>query len=69
MDDFSTAPSPGSAVALLLEDFSLEMTGKDVTGLEEARDRLPPGTRINVTFLGNENLALRLGAARAAPSR
>jgi methylenetetrahydrofolate reductase (NADPH) len=49
----------------LLEDFSLEMTGKDVPKLEEARDSIPQGTRINVTFLGNENLQMRLEAARA----
>jgi len=49
----------------LLEDFSLEMTGKDVPKLEEARDSIPQGTRINVTFLGNENLEMRLEAARA----
>ena len=49
----------------LLEDFSLEMTGKDVPKLEEARDSIPQGTRINVTFLGNEDLEMRLEAARA----
>jgi methylenetetrahydrofolate reductase (NADPH) len=49
----------------LLDDFSLEMTGKDIANLRQARDGIPPGTRINVTFLGNENLQLRLGAARA----
>ncbi|WP_406005451.1 methylenetetrahydrofolate reductase [Streptomyces sp. NBC_00637] len=49
----------------LLEDFSLEMTGKDVPKLEEARDSIPRGTRINVTFLGNEDLEMRLAAARA----
>lgn len=49
----------------LLEDFSLEMTGKDVPKLEEARDTIPQGTRINVTFLGNEDLRMRLDAARA----
>jgi methylenetetrahydrofolate reductase (NADPH) len=51
--------------AALLEDFSLEMTGKDVPQLEEARHLIPPGTRINVTFLGNEDLGTRLAAARA----
>jgi methylenetetrahydrofolate reductase (NADPH) len=51
--------------ASLLEDFSLEMTGKDVPGLEEASDSIPQGTRINVTFLGNEDLQMRLEAARA----
>ncbi|MFF3371418.1 methylenetetrahydrofolate reductase [Streptomyces sp. NPDC002680] len=49
----------------LLDDFSLEMTGKDVPKLEEARDSIPQGTRINVTFLGNEDLSMRLDAARA----
>ncbi|MFD4561873.1 methylenetetrahydrofolate reductase [Streptomyces sp. NPDC058469] len=63
MDSVSTAPT--SAVSSLLEDFSLEMTGRDVAKLEEARDTIPPGTRINVTFLGNEDLALRVTAARA----
>jgi methylenetetrahydrofolate reductase (NADPH) len=51
--------------AALLEDFSLEMTGKDVGKLEQARPAIPPGTRINVTFLGHEDLDMRLAAARA----
>ncbi|GAA5700902.1 5,10-methylenetetrahydrofolate reductase [Streptomyces avermitilis] len=63
MDSVSTVPA--RAVAPLLEDFSLEMTGKDVPRLEEARATIPPGTRINVTFLGNEDLGMRLNAARA----
>lgn len=41
------------------------MTGKDIPKLEEAAGLIPPGTRINVTFLGNEDLQMRLGAARA----
>ncbi|MFI9647890.1 methylenetetrahydrofolate reductase [Streptomyces sp. NPDC052040] len=61
MDSGPAAP----AVAPLLEDFSLEMTGKDVVKLEEARAVVPPGTRINVTFLGTEDLTTRLAAARA----
>lgn len=59
-------PSPGID---LVHDFSLEMTGKDNSALAEAADTLPPGTRINVTFLGNENLSMRVtaaGAVRAA---
>jgi methylenetetrahydrofolate reductase (NADPH) len=60
----STAPA--RAGTSLLEDFSLEMTGKDVTALEEAAHGLPQGTRINVTFLGSEDLTTRLRAARAA---
>ena len=63
MNPLSTASAAVSTS--LLEDFSLEMTGKDVPKLEEARDSIPQGTRINVTFLGNENLEMRLEASRA----
>nr|WP_188666102.1 methylenetetrahydrofolate reductase [Tersicoccus solisilvae] len=41
------------------------MTGKDVPSLIEAKDRIPAGTRINVTFLGNEDLDMRVAAAKA----
>ncbi|MCU1481011.1 MAG: 5,10-methylenetetrahydrofolate reductase [Subtercola sp.] len=47
----------------LIRDFSLEMTGKDVPGLVEARASIPAGTKINVTFLGNEDLDMRVGTA------
>lgn len=50
---------------VLLEDFSVEMTGKDIPGLEEAQPFLPAGTRVNVTFLGNESLEMRISAAGA----
>ncbi|MBD0840653.1 methylenetetrahydrofolate reductase [Streptomyces sp. TRM68416] len=58
-------PAPTAADTPLLEDYSLEMTGKDVAHLEEASDVIPAGTRVNVTFLGNEDLAMRREAARA----
>jgi methylenetetrahydrofolate reductase (NADPH) len=62
----SAEPSPvDSPVRRLLADFSLEMTGKDIPGLQEAKNSIPPGTRINVTFLGNEDLPMRVAAARA----
>jgi methylenetetrahydrofolate reductase (NADPH) len=48
-----------------MQDFSLEMTGKDIAKLQEASALIPAGTRINVTYLGNEDLELRLAAARA----
>jgi methylenetetrahydrofolate reductase (NADPH) len=60
-----TTPAPNRAAALdLVSDFSLEMTGKDVPGLIEAKDAIPAGTRINVTFLGNEDLDMRVSAAQ-----
>ncbi|HWH25622.1 MAG TPA: methylenetetrahydrofolate reductase [Pseudolysinimonas sp.] len=49
----------------LLDDYSIEMTGKDVPALEEARNSIPQGTRINVTFLGNEDLKMRVTASKA----
>ena len=57
-----------ASVGSLLEGFSLEMTGKDAGKLELARDTIPPGTRINVTFLENEDPQMRLSAARAIKS-
>ena len=61
-----TTPAPNRAASLeLVNDFSLEMTGKDVPGLLEAKDSIPQGTKINVTFLGNEDLEMRVAAAKA----
>lgn len=59
-----TSPSSTAAVDLV-EDFSLEMTGKDVPSVREARLAIPQGTKINVTFLGNEDLEMRVHAAQA----
>lgn len=56
-----TAPSQTA----LLTGFSLEMTGKDIDDLRVAAPSLPAGTRVNVTFLGNEDLAMRVAASRA----
>lgn len=62
----SISPAPDRAAALrLIDGFSLEMTGKDVPGLEEAASVIPPGTKVNVTFLGNEDLQMRVAAAKA----
>lgn len=57
--------APEGASQSLLENFSLEMTGKDVSALEEAAPFIPAGTRISVTFLGNEDLQMRVTAAAA----
>jgi len=59
------SPAPDTAAAIeLVDGYSLEMTGKDVPGLEEAAHAIPAGTKINVTFLGNEDLEMRLAAAK-----
>ncbi|HIW47640.1 MAG TPA: methylenetetrahydrofolate reductase [Candidatus Yaniella excrementigallinarum] len=60
----SPAPSD-AAIETLMQDFSLEMTGKDVEALREAAPSIAPGTRVNVTFLGNEDLDMRVTAAQA----
>ncbi|RFA07608.1 5,10-methylenetetrahydrofolate reductase [Subtercola boreus] len=41
------------------------MTGKDIPGLLEAKDAIPAGSKVNVTFLGNEDLAMRIAASKA----
>ena len=53
-------------MSTVLDDFSMEMTGKDVAKVENAASVIPPGTRVNVTFLENEDLAMRVAAAAAA---
>ena len=61
-----TTPTPNKAASLeLIEGFSLEMTGKDVPGLLEATHAIPQGTKINITFLGNEDLEMRVTASKA----
>ena len=60
------APATTKAAAReLVDQFSLEMTGKDVPGLREAAHAIPAGTKINVTFLGNEDLEMRVAASKA----
>ncbi|WP_320774318.1 methylenetetrahydrofolate reductase [Streptomyces sp. CRN 30] len=63
MNPLGTAPAAVGTPPLA--DFSLEMTGKDVPALADVAGTVPPGTRVNVTFLGTEDLATRLAAARA----
>jgi methylenetetrahydrofolate reductase (NADPH) len=61
----STQPVNKAAALDLVGNYSLEMTGKDVPGLTEAKDSIPAGTKINVTFLGNEDLDMRVAASKA----
>ncbi|HKP06796.1 MAG TPA: methylenetetrahydrofolate reductase, partial [Microbacterium sp.] len=60
-----TDTTPADTGLQLIDDFSLEMTGKDVAALREAAHAIPPKTRINVTFLGNEDLEMRVAASQA----
>ncbi len=52
-----------SALDRLLQNYSLEMTAKDVPQLEEAAPIIPPGTKIAITFLPNEDFPQRVTAA------
>ncbi|MEV7199477.1 methylenetetrahydrofolate reductase [Streptomyces griseoluteus] len=58
-------PRVSGRAGALLDGVSLEMTGKDVPRLEEARASLDGGTRINVTYLAGEDAGMRLAAARS----
>lgn len=49
----------------LLGDVSLDVEWKDIAGLERVRPILPSGTRIYVGFLDSEDMAMRVGTARA----
>lgn len=60
-----TPSGDNAALSAVMQDYSLEMTGKDVEALREAAPLLPQGTRVNVTFLGNEDLEMRVTAAKA----
>jgi methylenetetrahydrofolate reductase (NADPH) len=50
----------------LLQNFSVEITGRDIQGLAGAQALLPPETRVNVTYLGTEDREVRVSACRAA---
>ncbi|WP_375385737.1 methylenetetrahydrofolate reductase [uncultured Microbacterium sp.] len=58
-----TSTPAGTGSAELVRNFSLEMTGKDIGALREASEAIPRGTKINVTFLANEDLQTRVAAA------
>ena len=48
----------------LLNNYSIEMTAKDVAHLEQAADVIPKGTKIPVTFLPGETFEMRVAAAK-----
>ena len=52
-----------SALEGLLQNYSFEMTAKDVPQLEEAADLIPRDTKIAITFLPNEAFPARVAAA------
>ncbi len=55
---YSATPPPPSG------RYALEVTGKAIAHLEAAQAAIPPGTPVNIAFLGNETHAQRIHAAR-----
>lgn len=58
-----TTPSK-PPVCALLDNYSIEMTARDVPHLEQAADVIPSGTKIPVTFLPGETFDMRIAAAK-----
>jgi methylenetetrahydrofolate reductase (NADPH) len=51
-------------IRALLNNYSIEMTAKDVPHLEAAADIIPRGTKIPVAFLPGETFEMRIAAAK-----
>jgi methylenetetrahydrofolate reductase (NADPH) len=62
------APAQAAAqrLASLVGAYSIEMTAKDGDALREAKDVIPQGTSVNITFLAGETAPARVAAARQA---
>lgn len=54
---------PDLALSALLECCSLEITAKEIGPLRAASNSIAPGTRVHITYLGNEDLQMRVKAA------
>jgi methylenetetrahydrofolate reductase (NADPH) len=52
-------------VSALLRDFSLGVRWTETGALARVREVIPPDTRIHVGFLDSEDMAMRVGTARA----
>ena len=53
------------ASTTFLNDYSLEITAKDIDALAQARDLIPPGSTISVTYLEGETTQARIAASAA----
>lgn len=49
----------------LLDNYSIEITAKDFKSLNDTKELIPAGTPISITFLPNEEFAVRVDAAAA----
>jgi methylenetetrahydrofolate reductase (NADPH) len=64
MDTMAGNTTAAKPLGALLNNYSIEMTAKDVAHLEEAADVIPQGTKIPVTFLPGETFEMRIAAAK-----
>ncbi|HEY7551162.1 MAG TPA: methylenetetrahydrofolate reductase [Hyphomicrobiaceae bacterium] len=55
-------------LAALIGTYSIEMTAKDGNALREAKDLIPQGASVSITFLAGEAAAARVAAAKQARS-
>jgi methylenetetrahydrofolate reductase (NADPH) len=60
--------TPAERLAALISTYSIEMTAKDRDALRDARDLIPPGTSVSITFLAGETAPARVAAAAQARS-
>jgi methylenetetrahydrofolate reductase (NADPH) len=60
--------TPAARLATLLGTCSIEMTAKDGNALRDAKDLIPQGTSVSITFLAGETASARVAAARQARS-
>ncbi|CAM4166681.1 methylenetetrahydrofolate reductase [Kerstersia similis] len=64
-----SSAAPAVSANTLLQEYSLEMTAKEIRSLAALRTLAAPGTPINITFLPNEQDSARLQAAIQAHSQ
>lgn len=62
----TTDQAPAQKLARLIATYSIEMTAKDGDALRDARDLIPQGTSVSITFLAGETAPARVAAAKQA---
>lgn len=60
--------TPAQRLAMLVGTYSIEMTAKDADALRNAKDLIPQGTSVSITFLSGETAPARVAAAKQARS-
>ncbi len=58
--------TPAERLATLVGTYSIEMTAKDGDALRVAKDLIPRGTSVSITFLAGETAPARIAAAKQA---